>query len=106
MAAVVPSGILATASMYARVRTAVAVPSSRMPRSAGQPMLRTRGRVMASRMTAEMATRSQAEPAGVSAANWRVLKAAPVCTDNMDVTARVGAGSFMTPFDRLATIHV
>ena len=57
-------------------------------------------------MIAAIASRSQAEPAGVSALNWCVLRAAPACTDNMDSTARAGAGVFMSPFDSLATVHV
>ena len=100
MAAVVPSGIRAMASTKATVITAVTVPSSRVPRSAGQPMVRSRGLVMSSRMTAAIASRSQAVPAGVRAVNKCVLSAAPVCTASMADTARAGAGILMLPFDR------
>jgi hypothetical protein len=106
MAEAVPSGMRATASMNASVSTAVMTPSSTAPRSAGQLIARGRGLVTSSRISAAMASRSHAEPAGVTAWNRRVLKAAPAWTQAIAVRARADAGTFMDPFDRTQTLHV
>src|SRR5918993_1813402 len=81
------------ASTKASVISADAVPSASTPRTAGRLKSRGRGRVRASSVAAATDSRSQADPAGESAANRWVLSAAPSWTDSMAARATRGAGT-------------
>ena len=77
MADAVPSGMRATASMNINISSPVTAPRATVPSSTRRLIDRNFGRINPTRITAAKTSRSQVEPAGVSAANKCVLSAAP-----------------------------